>query len=120
MYIYVYFIIIVLLYYIFMYSNNLEGRQGSDLIQYSTPWEYELTNKQTNKQLTTGWAESSGTATVSSTSLFISLSSSLLYYDIRHMAAIHTSLFRRLILIDQCNLCYVRISSTCVRPEIRF
>ena len=36
----------VLLYYIFMYSNNLEGRQGSDLIQYSVPWEYELTNKQ--------------------------------------------------------------------------
>ena len=36
-----------------MYSNNLEGRQGSDLIQYSTPWEYELTNKQTtnNKQV---------------------------------------------------------------------
>ena len=31
-----------------MYSNNLEGRQGSDLIQYSTPWEYELTNKQTS------------------------------------------------------------------------
>ena len=30
-----------------MYSNNLEGRQGSDLIQYSVPWEYELTNKQT-------------------------------------------------------------------------
>ena len=29
-----------------MYSNNLEGRQGSDLIQYSVPWEYELTNKQ--------------------------------------------------------------------------
>ena len=51
MYIYVYFIIIVLLYYIFMYSNNLEGRQGSDLIQYSTPWEYELTNKQTNCNL---------------------------------------------------------------------
>ena len=51
MYIYVYFIIIVLLYYNFMYSNNLEGRQGSDLIQYSTPWEYELTNKQTNEFL---------------------------------------------------------------------
>ena len=31
-----------------MYSNNLEGRQGSDLIQYSTPWEYEATNKQTS------------------------------------------------------------------------
>ena len=31
-----------------MYSNNLEGRQGSDLIQYSTPWEYKPTNKQTN------------------------------------------------------------------------
>ena len=30
-----------------MYSNNLEGRQGSDLIQYSVPWEYELTNKTT-------------------------------------------------------------------------
>ena len=29
-----------------MYSNNLEGRQGSDLIQYSAPWEYKLTNKQ--------------------------------------------------------------------------
>ena len=34
-----------------MYSNNLEGRQGSDLIQYSTPWEYELTNKQTSGNL---------------------------------------------------------------------
>ena len=33
-----------------MYSNNLEGRQGSDLIQYSTPWEYKPTNKQ--KELT--------------------------------------------------------------------
>ena len=32
-----------------MYSNNLEGRQGSDLIQYSVPWEYKLTNKQTKK-----------------------------------------------------------------------
>ena len=43
------FTLLLLYYYIifFMYSNNLEGRQGSDLIQYSAPWEYELTNKQT-------------------------------------------------------------------------
>ena len=43
------FTLLLLYYYIifFMYSNNLEGRQGSDLIQYSTPWEYEPTNKQT-------------------------------------------------------------------------
>ena len=45
------FTLLLLYYYIifFMYSNNLEGRQGSDLIQYSTPWEYKPTNKQTNK-----------------------------------------------------------------------
>ena len=42
------FTLLLLYYYIifFMDSNNLEGRQGSDLIQYSAPWEYELTNKQ--------------------------------------------------------------------------